>query len=297
MSEQELFKAMESGQLMSAEVLPKVADELRRAAKEGGAYELALKGLRVTEGQFATGAQRAAKTIFNSGFEKGLSNLYKTMSEIFENSEPQLKKLGKIFGDVFNGITRVLKIIEPIMKLAIDNFYTLFGFYALSKITLFANTLNKASWVAAGAWARMFAPIAAGIALVDELWSMMDDNRVGALEGASGMQINLLTGKVSGLVEKDGGFYNDPNGSQDWQDVLTDRYKNRGAFGMLKDSVDKTLLFQSISSLIGNGFYSDDDNSVSTSLGAEAARNSNVNIVNHNSFNNSSFRRYSRVYF
>ena len=77
---------MEQGKLLSAEVLPKVSKELRKSAEEGGAYLKALEGLQVTEGQFKTKIQRSADTIFNSGFEKGISGLYKELSEQLDNS-------------------------------------------------------------------------------------------------------------------------------------------------------------------------------------------------------------------
>ncbi len=206
-SEQELFKMMEQGQLVSSEVLPKVAKEFRKAATEGGAYALALQGLRVKEGQFMTGMQRAGKTIFNSGFEEGLSNLYGTLSEIFENSGPQLKKLGKIFGDVFNAIATGLKVLEPVMKFAIDNFYTLLGAKAIHTLLSFQSILHKASWSMAASWARAFAPISLALVAIDELYSMIDDTKIGLIEKTYGKQINLLKGTTSDFVEKDGKFY------------------------------------------------------------------------------------------
>lgn len=206
-TEAELFKMMEQGQLLSAEVLPKVAAEFKKSAKEGGAYTLALQGLRVKEGQFMTGMQRAGKTIFNSGFEKGLANLYGTLSTMFENSEPQLKKLGKIFGDVFNGISIAIKVLEPIMKIAIDNFYTLVGAKAIFMVRGFVGALNAQSYIAARAWARMFAPVAAALVLVDELASLMDDSRLGLLEKSIGKQVNVKTGSISEFTEKNGKFY------------------------------------------------------------------------------------------
>ncbi len=249
---------MEQGQLVSAEVLPKVAAEFKKSAKEGGAYALALQGLRVKEGQFATGAQRAAKTIFNSGFESGLSNLYNTMSEIFENSEPQLKKLGKIFGDVFNAIARGLKILEPVMKIAIDNFYTLVGVKSLFMIRTFASVLNKQSYLAAAAWARMFAPLTAGIATIDELYSMMDDTKLGLLERQYGRQINLLEGTTSGFTERNGKFISTPNSKQSLAlDILSPNKKEKstGFFDNALDTINQGAKFSTMSSMLGSAPY------------------------------------------
>lgn len=217
-SEAELFKMMEQGQLVSAEVLPKVAKEFKKAATEGGAYALALKGLRVKEGQFMTGVQRAGKTIFNSGFEKGLSNLYGTLSEIFKNSGPQLKKLGRIFGYVFDGIAATLKVLEPVMQYAINNMELLFGtrllFAFLPALRTAGIAIRAFSLSAAASWAIALAPITAMVAgvttllgAIDELGSLMDDDILGVTEMKYNKQFNILDNTVSDIKEKDGKFF------------------------------------------------------------------------------------------
>lgn len=198
-SEAELFKMMEQGQLVSSEVLPKVAAELKKAALEGGAFEKALKGLKVTEGQLGTDFQRAGKKIFNSGFEDGMSEMYKTLSDIIKDAGPQLEKLGDIFGKVFRGIAHGFRILEPYMKVAIDNFWTLFGAAAISRV------------VAMGAALRTtFLPLTAAVVAAEELASLMSDSLVGSIEKKMGMQVNLLDRTTSGLERReDGKYYGD----------------------------------------------------------------------------------------
>ncbi|ASU03367.1 hypothetical protein [Pseudoalteromonas phage J2-1] len=230
---------MEQGQLASSEVLPKVAKEFRKAALEGGAYALALQGLRVKEGQFMTGMQRAGKTIFNSGFEEGLSNLYGTLSEIFENSGSQLKKLGKIFGDVFNAIATGLKILEPVMKLAIDNFYTLVGVKAIFMVRSFVGALTTQSYLAAAAWTRMFLPVTLALAAMDELYSMMDDTKIGALEASYGKQINILDGTTSDFTRIGDKFYRKDNlkpkgNNLDMRNMTEEQFDKLGWWDKLK---------------------------------------------------------------
>ncbi len=212
-SEAELFKMMEQGQLVSSEVLPKVAAELKKAALEGGAFDKALQGLRVTEGQMITETQRAGDTIFKSGFSEGLSNLYKTISEILKTSGPQLEKLGKIFGVVFNGIAYSLKVLEPVMKVAIDNFELIFGALAISKINTFVRTMQGAALATNLALAKAFLPITLAYAAAEELVSLFSDKLVGNLEESLGSQFNLRDFSTSEIItKKDGSIYKGSSG-------------------------------------------------------------------------------------
>ena len=201
-SEAELFKLMEQGKLLSSEVLPKVAEEFRKSALAGGAYGQALKGLRVTEGQLVTEGQRAGNTIFKSGFEEGLSQLYKTISELLKTSGPQLEKIGSIFGKVFKGIAYAIKLLEPVMKVAIDNFEVLFGALAIYKLQAFATAANMSL-------ARAFLPITVALAAAEELASLMSDKLVGNIEERMGMQINFGDKTTSKLTERDGKLFAD----------------------------------------------------------------------------------------
>lgn len=199
---------MEMGQLVSSEVLPKVAAEFKRAAIEGGAYEKALKGLRVTEGQLITQSQRAGNTIFKSGFSEGLSELYKTIADLLKDSGPQLEKLGKIFGRVFKGIAHAIRILEPFLKAVIDNFEVLFGAAALSRVAAMSSAMGGL----AAAMARAFLPLTAAVIAAEELASLMSDKLVGGIEKKMGKQINFLDKTVSDLKrDKEGNYLNGGN--------------------------------------------------------------------------------------
>jgi hypothetical protein len=210
-SEAELFKMMEQGQLVSAEVLPKVAKEFKKSATEGGAYELALKGLRVTEGQFATSVQRSAKTIFNSGFEKGLSELYGTLSEIFKDNEEALAKLGATFGRVFKGIAHILRVIEPLLAAVVSNLELLTGGFmlaSLSRLTVAFGGLGLAIRTA-------FLPITAAVAGLEEISSLFSDKLVGNIELAMGEQLNIKNMTQSKLYRKDGNLMSEQSRPMD----------------------------------------------------------------------------------
>lgn len=198
-TEAELFKLMEQGKLLSAEVLPKVAKEFRSAAMEGGAYQRALNGLRVTEGQFITQVQKSGNIIFKSGFEKGLANLYKTLQRILKDSVPQLEKMGRIFKEVFDTISYGMELIAPVVRTVVDNFEYLFGAVMLGKLKTFAAALNVA-----------FLPFTAALFALEEIVSLMNDKVVGALEAKMGSQFNFTTLSSSGLRKnKEGKFVRD----------------------------------------------------------------------------------------
>lgn len=196
---------MENGQLVSSEVLPKVAAELKKAALEGGAFEQALKGLRVTEGQLITESQRAGNKIFKSGFSEGLSELYKTISEILKDAGPQLEKLGNLFGKVFKGIAHILKVIEPVLKVFIDNFGILFGAASIARIGMMSTALKAA-----------FLPLTAALFAAEELASLMSDKLVGVTEAKLGYQMNVVKGTTTDLIRReDGSFVNGASSSAD----------------------------------------------------------------------------------
>lgn len=248
-SEAELFKLMEQGKLLSADVLPKVAKEFRKSALEGGAFDKALQGLRVTEGQFITGAQRAGDTIFKSGFSEGLSELYKTMSEIFKDAGPQLEKIGDIFGKVFKGIAYVMKLLEPPLKLLINNFEILFGAIMIGKLRMFSKIFKELTGkdmigklaVLRGALATTFLPITVALAAAEELISLFSDKLVGVTEKAMGYQVNLADGTKTNLVTKDGKLMSDPNTTRG---LLADPSSGNTALAnMTEEQFDKLSFF------------------------------------------------------
>lgn len=218
--EKELFKLMEQGKLIASEVLPKVGDEFKKAARDGGALDQALKGLQVTKGQFKIQGDKSLDKVFDSGFEKGLSELYKTLSEELADSGKTLEDTGNIYNKLFRSIAVGIKAVTPFLKATIQ---------IISKM---ADTLE----LSAKGWAMMYdglgkihpllPKVAAGIGLIglamksvvgkvmlgigafQELISLFDDKLVGKFEVEMGKQFNFATGMTSGLTaDKDGNFF------------------------------------------------------------------------------------------
>lgn len=199
-SEAELFKLMENGQLVSSEVLPKVAKELKKSALAGGAFEKALKSLQVTQGQLITGSQRMADTIFSNGFAEGLSELYKTLSEDMQSTGKSQKDLGNIYKNVFKFIAKAMRVITPLIEATVQVVSKLTDVLMLSAEgwkMLYNGLPDNLKSVAVGvtaiglAFKSTIAKAAVLIAMFQEVASLFDDKLVGALEIKLGSQFNL----------------------------------------------------------------------------------------------------------
>lgn len=115
-SEKELFKMMERGELVSAEVLPKVAKEMAKAAQAGGALALKLESVRVTQGQFFNEMAISADTVFGNGYSSGLAFMFESLTQALKDNQHLLHDLGNVFGSVFRGITHVVSFVTPIIQ-------------------------------------------------------------------------------------------------------------------------------------------------------------------------------------
>lgn len=210
---------MEQGQLIASEVLPKVGDEFRRAARDGGAYKKALEGLRVTEGQFSTEVQRSADTIFKSGFEKGLSELYKELSTQLKGTTSSQKDLGNIYNKFFKLITLGIKVVTPLLESLVQIVsFSVDGFYETAKgigtATDNLKTMSpalydaaKAVGVLAFAFNTLLGKVLVVFGALQEIVSLFNDDLVGKLEQQMGKQINLKTMRQEVIVETKEGIF------------------------------------------------------------------------------------------
>lgn len=237
-SEAQLFKLMETGKLFSADVLPKVSAEFKKAALEGGAYELALQGLRVTEGRMVNESQRAGNKIFKSGFAKGLADLYDTLAKTLKTSGPELTKLGKAFGMVFSGLARGIERVTPLLKMFIDKFEFIMGSVALLKIGRMALAWKSFGLAAASSMAVALAPITAvlaGLASIEDFLANFDSKKISLLEAAQGYQV--VGGRRIGVKERDGQFFaGEDRGAASFSENLA-----RGRFSTENDDTSKLL--------------------------------------------------------
>ena len=119
-SEAELFKLMETGQLMAADVLPKVAVEMAKVANNAGALEAKYKTTRVAQGRFFKELETANKNIFRGGFDEGFAALLNQLAESLAEAQPQLESFGEVFKTIFLVIKGVMTFVTPILKTIIS---------------------------------------------------------------------------------------------------------------------------------------------------------------------------------
>ena len=131
MSTREFFAAMEAGELMADDVLPKVAKEFARTARDGGALSAAMDTARISQRQFTTAAQEGADIVFQAGFGEGIANMFQTLTNALEDSKGGLKGLGKTFKLVFDSIALAVKMVTPILN------------HAFKVIGAFADVINR----------------------------------------------------------------------------------------------------------------------------------------------------------
>tara|TARA_R110002167_G_scaffold177446_3_gene377237 strand:- start:890 stop:2209 length:1320 start_codon:yes stop_codon:yes gene_type:complete len=239
MTEAELFKQMEQGKLLASEVLPKVAKAYKIAANEGGAYQLALQGLRVTEGQFATEAARAGKIIFNGGFEKGLSSLYLTMTNLLRDSGGELSKLGKAFKAFFKLVESTLTVATGLIKHVVNNIglVTLGIVSATTAMIHFGNASAKA-------WARALLPITGvltAVAAIDAYVASTDMSRLNAIEIGRGFQVDAEGNKIGIGKDKEGNYFSTGEVLGKYGENTKERIVS-GTLGMSESLINRDLV-------------------------------------------------------
>lgn len=98
---------MEQGQLSKEYILPMVK-AMRDLAEANGAYEKALLKLGTVENRLKATAAFSAQKIADAGFTEGLINLYSTLMDSMNNNEETLRRIGRVYEKVFNGISHVV---------------------------------------------------------------------------------------------------------------------------------------------------------------------------------------------
>lgn len=113
----EMSKLMEEGKLLSEDVLPYFAKNMKNAAQANGALEKALLSNRVAMNQMVTAAQAAADTTFTSGWSEGLSELFKATGQMLMDNKLLFEEFGEFMGSVFKGVAWVVEnVFSPVLS-------------------------------------------------------------------------------------------------------------------------------------------------------------------------------------
>lgn len=198
----ELFQMMERGELMADEVLPKVGKAFAEMARQGGALAAQIASGRAQQGRFNLIMQEAAKIIFDSGFEKGLSNFFREMVDQTIDAREGIEGLGQIFRWFFDTLSVGAKLLMPLIdglgfvlgKLfgIVNRISDVFGTQVAGALTSAALAFSALT-VATGSFKKSFKLLGSifssflfkvtGITIaLDELFSIFDSGRVGLLE-------------------------------------------------------------------------------------------------------------------
>jgi tape measure domain-containing protein len=122
MSEAEMFKQMEMGKILSADIMPAVAKEFARSAREGGALEAATKKTRAELNRFKNALIEVQNAIFTGGMGEGLAGFFKLTSALLKDLKPLATYIGKVLKWAFLGFAQALNIVAAPLRLASNLF-------------------------------------------------------------------------------------------------------------------------------------------------------------------------------
>jgi hypothetical protein len=105
----ELFKMMEQGQLGAEYILPFVL-QMEKLVNVNDAYTKSLDKLGIVENRMkAAFSVTAAENLDKGGFTEGLKNFFKTITDLVNNNEDTLQRLGRIYKKVFDVLSVVVR--------------------------------------------------------------------------------------------------------------------------------------------------------------------------------------------
>ncbi|WP_261397290.1 tape measure protein [Serratia fonticola] len=181
LTEKDLFKMMEQGQLLAKDILPAVGDEFKALARNGGALDKAVLSNRASFQRLKTAMQASMGAFFEGGFGTALTNAFDTISAALNNNSDAFKFWGDLAGNVIEGAT--------------DAFATLYNTIVLVA-RVGAHYLEEMgfSFEALHGWGEMAAYAAGVILFAGSLWKLG-----GALKWIIGF-LNPLT-KLLGVMQ------------------------------------------------------------------------------------------------
>jgi tape measure domain-containing protein len=214
----ELLKMMELGKLDTKFIVPFVK-ALGEIADNGNAVAKAIQTARTQKARFVNESAKAADTIFKSGFEKGIKDIYEELTKQLKGSGKSLEDVGDLYGKLFKVIRAGIKLAVPALKVLISVFNGVSDAVETSAkgwVMLFDLMERKtpvlSGWVkgiglAALAFRTLTGRIMLALGAVQEIVSLFDDRLIGQLEISMGKQINIGKGTTSEFTKKDGKFF------------------------------------------------------------------------------------------
>lgn len=112
LTEADLFKLMEDGKLYAKDILPFLADELKKAARAGGALDKSVKSNAASMERMKTAFQNAQNTIFKSAFGEELTSTFDSITAALNNNQGAFELFGDIAGGALDGFTSALETVH-----------------------------------------------------------------------------------------------------------------------------------------------------------------------------------------
>lgn len=111
LTEADLFKLMEDGQLYAKDILPFLADEMKKTARSGGALDKAIKSNAASMARMKTAFQNSMNTIFKSSFGDELTSTFDRITDALNNNQGAFELFGDIAGGVLDGFTSAVEMV------------------------------------------------------------------------------------------------------------------------------------------------------------------------------------------
>ncbi|HAU5793597.1 TPA: tape measure protein [Citrobacter amalonaticus] len=111
LTDADLFKLMEDGKLFAKDILPYVADEMKKTARSGGALDKAIKSNAASMARMKTAFQNSMNTIFQSSFGEELTTTFDKITAALNNNQGAFELFGDIAGGVLDGFTSAVEMV------------------------------------------------------------------------------------------------------------------------------------------------------------------------------------------
>lgn len=192
-SEKQLFDMMEKGTLLSKDVLPKVAKQFAKAARDGGALAEALQSVRVQQQRFFTSLQKKQNLIFKSGFGKGFANFLKDSEKALEKVNPLFIGLGKIFKVLFEVLGDMVSIYSNTVQGISEGIDFFWGFLNISESVSrsLTSTLAPALVYLLGPLGKILFIVNAVIGVFKEMYALTTKGVMADFERAIGKDLGV----------------------------------------------------------------------------------------------------------
>lgn len=125
MSEAAMFKQMEQGKLLAEDVLPKVAKEYARVARENGALEKAQEKVNSQYQRFLNALTDAKISFFEGGFGKSMASIFQTLAGVIRSVN--WADFGALIGGSLQAITDAINVLTLPLRGLINLFGLMFG--------------------------------------------------------------------------------------------------------------------------------------------------------------------------